>query len=101
MTALNPAPNPFMAGLAEAEALHLRFAISPIGPSLSHLPGGMEAMSGPQGIAAWHELTLGALVAEETGWMAGPVSLTGRSPDEEWMTLPMMQSALDGAWILP
>jgi hypothetical protein len=127
MPALHPAWNPFTAGLAEAGTLHLSFAISPVGPSLSHPPAGMEAVGGPQNAAAWHELTLvaqlvclaveevesrespealiqlapSALAGEETGRMAGPVSLAGRSPDEEWMTLPMMPSTLDGAWILP
>ena len=62
MIAPLPAWIPVAPGPAAGEALHLRFAIVPVGPALPQLAGGAETLMGSAQASAWHELTLAALL---------------------------------------
>jgi hypothetical protein len=62
MTAPHPDWAPANPGLAADASLHLRFAITPIGPSLPPPAAGAKPVPDRQPDTAWHELTLSALL---------------------------------------
>lgn len=68
-------PDPDAPGLAAAEALHLRFAITPSGHAIQHLADGPQSLMNQQQDSARHELNLAALLvclmADEAEFGAG------------------------------
>lgn len=98
MTIPEPSWAPLAAPPSMMEAaLHLRFAITPIGPCLPHLAGGAEPVPLPQAGSAWHELSVAALLvclmAENTAFTAEPLDLA------DARLVPTPQDGAD--WLLP